>query len=83
MCELLERYTVKLSYEPHKVMGGVAVYLKDEVDAELSQLRQLCREMHNTLRPFANFACSPAGQCDCNNCKARAAIEKYTKVMGS
>lgn len=30
------------------------------------------------LRPFANFACSPAGQCDCHNCRARAAIAKAT-----
>ena len=36
-------------------------------DAQIAMLRE-------ALRPFANYACSPAGQCDCHNCRARAAL---------
>lgn len=35
-------------------------------------------ELLAALTPFANFACSPPGECECHNCRARAAIEKAT-----
>ena len=33
-------------------------------------------ELLKALEPFAKFACSPAGECDCHNCRARDAIAK-------
>lgn len=40
--------------------------------------RQLEREnamLRRALKPFAQFACSPPGTCDCHNCVARVAIQ--------
>jgi hypothetical protein len=37
---------------------------------------ELFTELLEALRPFANYACSPAGQCECHNCRARDAIGK-------
>lgn len=46
--------------------------------ADLSDIAALqdkrIRELEGALQPFANFACSPPGECECNNCKARAAL---------
>lgn len=33
-------------------------------------------DLVKALRPFAAFACSPFGQCKCNNCYARDVLEK-------
>lgn len=33
-------------------------------------------ELLEALRPFANYACSPADQCECHNCRARDVIAK-------
>lgn len=41
---------------------------------------RIATDLLEALRPFANFACSPSGECDCFNCKARAAIAKATGV---
>lgn len=39
-----------------------------------ARLIAVAPELLEALRPFANFACSPPGECDCNNCKARDVI---------
>lgn len=35
-------------------------------------------ELLEALRPFANYACSPVGTCQCHNCRARDVIAKAT-----
>jgi hypothetical protein len=40
---------------------------------EIIRLRKL-------LAPFAAFACSPPGECDCHNCRARDAL---AEAMGT
>lgn len=32
-----------------------------------------------SLKPFAQFACSPEGECDCHNCAARDLINSVTE----
>lgn len=39
-------------------------------------LRERNKALAEALRPFAQFACSPAGQCNCHNCAARAALDQ-------
>ena len=31
--------------------------------------------LEDALKPFARFACSPKGECDCHNCKARDLLD--------
>lgn len=31
-------------------------------------------ELVEALRPFAKFQCSPAGECECNNCRAASVL---------
>lgn len=33
-------------------------------------------ELVEALCPFANYACSPVGQCKCHNCRARDVLAK-------
>jgi hypothetical protein len=43
----------------------------------IEQLKSNNAELVKALRPFANFACSPSGECKCNNCVARDLVDKY------
>ena len=38
--------------------------------------REDLEEIIDCLKPFAAMHCAPAGECQCNNCKARDAIAK-------
>jgi hypothetical protein len=38
-------------------------------------------EAREALRPFANYACSPLGQCKCHNCNAHAAIASIERTL--
>lgn len=40
------------------------------------QLVERVKELEEAARPFANYACSPPGHCDCHNCKARDLLSK-------
>lgn len=40
------------------------------------QLVERVKELEAAARPFANYACSPPGHCDCHNCKARDLLSK-------
>jgi hypothetical protein len=47
------------------------------LDGERQQQQLRIQALEAALRPFANYACDPACQpCDCNNCKAQAALAK-------
>lgn len=41
-----------------------------------ANLIKASKDMYRALRPFAEFACSPKGECDCHNCVARDALAK-------
>lgn len=47
----------------------------DEARANLN-LIAAAPDLLEALDPFAKFACSPPGECECFNCIARAAIAK-------
>jgi hypothetical protein len=48
--------------------------------ALVDDLRASHTALMGALRPFANFACSPAGQCGCNNCKARDVLQRAQEL---
>jgi hypothetical protein len=60
---------VAAGYEPHPVGTGERIRFLERVNAELVE----------AVRPFANYACSPPGECECHNCRARAALTSATK----
>lgn len=41
------------------------------------------KDLLEALRPFANYQCSPPGQCECHNCKARDAVAKAEATPAS
>lgn len=60
---------VAAGYEPHPVGTGERIRRLERVNAELVE----------AVRPFSNYACSPPGECECHNCRARAALTSSTK----
>lgn len=53
--------------------GGETSAIEDKANARLIAAAP---DLFKALKPFANFACSPPGECKCFNCKARDAINK-------
>ena len=49
--------------------SGMGVYGLAELAGREADERIAALE--TALKLFAQFACSPKGECDCNNCKAR------------
>lgn len=47
----------------------------DRLTARVAELEKRNGELVAALRPFANFACSPPGECACNNCRARSLVD--------
>ena len=48
---------------------GMGVYGLSELLGREADER--IKKLENALKPFAQFACSDKGECDCNNCQAR------------
>lgn len=55
--------------EGHSDARRAAAEIANEADGVIYELLE-------ALRPFAAFACSPAGECGCHNCRARDVIAK-------
>ncbi len=47
---------------------------RDAANAERTQLADRVKVLEGALQPFANFSCSPPGECQCHNCIARDAL---------
>ena len=45
-----------------------------DIIADYEQLQKDKAELVEALKPFAKFACSPEGECDCHNCTAKSII---------
>ena len=43
----------------------------EDMYKEIQALQADNDRLREGLKPFAVFACSPTGECDCYNCKAR------------
>lgn len=83
-----EAFREVTGYEPQFIFSGWGAKL-DEVQRAVHEnrapsaehysqwkLQQAAPALLEALRPFATFACDEP--CECNNCKARAAIAKAT-----
>jgi hypothetical protein len=46
----------------------------EELRATVQRQRELLMQARASLKPFANYACSPIGECNCHNCRAVVAI---------
>jgi hypothetical protein len=47
--------------------------LRDQNEALMAQVEELME----LSKPFAQYACSPTGECSCHNCLLRDALDKY------
>jgi hypothetical protein len=77
-------YTVKrIGKEVVILSESVAYYLHEDhfelAEADLQE-RDLINVLVSALEPFARFACSPTGECSCNNCVARDVIKKAKEI---
>jgi hypothetical protein len=72
------RSTLDIARRAECVAGDIADRASDEVLFGIRPhvLSPLERELVDALRPFANYACSPAGTCACHNCRARDVLTK-------
>ena len=58
--------------QPYSVIERVAK------DAQVSMNHH--HRLREALLPFAAFACSPVGECGCNNCAARALLDELDNL---
>ena len=80
MNEYSERNIVQLDengdhYSRHvNAMTCEKLHSKRDIAAELAYRDERIKKLENALKPFARFACSDKGECDCNNCQARDSL---------
>lgn len=59
-----------MSYES-RIMSG-----SGSIDLIAREADEGIKDLEDALRPFARFHCSPKGECECHNCRARDLLEE-------